>query len=235
MGAPVGLLLFFLFCRIIFNIEAKSAKKDGPVADMRYITKDVSDCEVCRVLANRLEDQFEQTGRYYQVIDTGYNFEDRFGFGSGSNRRDYRKSQLRLIESTERVCEHIFTENMEYERKLNDSSRVDRPREIHDLKGKCDQNMEKYEDKIERWYYKMEGSVPIQEYLCRKVILKGKSQACLDENKTKEKKGANKEKKKKDAETDMNLDFAKSLDADENILGLDKLPEDDIINDNGYE
>lgn len=52
--------------------------------------------------------------------------------------------------------------------------------EITDLKTKCERLLEKYENDLEEWYWKEDGS-NLSEYLCVNRVLKGKETKCLSE------------------------------------------------------
>jgi hypothetical protein len=53
--------------------------------------------------------------------------------------------------------------------------------EITDLKVKCENLIEKYEQEIEDWYNAGEKE-PLQEYLCKNIVLKnGQDSKCLAE------------------------------------------------------
>lgn len=54
------------------------------------------------------------------------------------------------------------------------------PAEVTDLKAKCEHLLEKYESEIEDWYNEGE-TVPLNDFLCKNLVLKGKDDKCLSE------------------------------------------------------
>lgn len=121
----------------------------------------------------------------------------------------YHKSELRLIESLENICERVLQYNVHKERK--DSTRfakgmsqtfktlhglVDKgvkvdlgiPLELWDtpsaevskLKSQCEALLDEFEDDIESWYFG-EQDTSLQSYLCEGIILKDEDQSCLTE------------------------------------------------------
>lgn len=121
----------------------------------------------------------------------------------------YRKSELRLIESLENICDRVLQYNVHKERK--DSTRfakgmsqtfktlhglVDKgvkvdlgiPFELWDtpsaevskLKSQCESLLDQYENDIEEWYFGEQQST-LQKHLCEEIILKGVDQSCLTE------------------------------------------------------
>lgn len=125
-------------------------------------------------------------------------------------RIEYRKSELRLEESKEDLCEQVLQYNVHKERKdstrfakgmsqtfqalhglVNKGVKVDLgiPYELWDnpsaeitkLKTQCETLLEEYEDPISKWYFEKQGDVPLIDYLCRDIVLKGKNTKCLYE------------------------------------------------------
>lgn len=125
-------------------------------------------------------------------------------------RKEYRKSELRLLESMENVCDRILEYNIHKERK--DSTRFakgmsqtfqtlhglvdkgvkvdlgiplelwDKPSaEITQMKTQCETMVENYEEVIERWYNDKQDDVPLIKYLCEETVLKGNDPKCLYE------------------------------------------------------
>lgn len=121
----------------------------------------------------------------------------------------YRKSELRLIESLENICDRVLQYNVHKERK--DSTRfakgmsqtfktlhglVDKgvkvdlgiPFELWDtpsaevskLKSQCESLLDQFESDIEDWYFG-EQETTLQKHLCEEIILKGVDQSCLTE------------------------------------------------------
>lgn len=122
----------------------------------------------------------------------------------------YTKSHLRLIESTENVCDKVLEYNIHKERK--DSTRFakgmsqtfetlhglvdkgvkvelgipydlwDKPSaEVTQLKTQCETLLERYEDDIEDWYFNKQDENKLIEFLCRQRVLSKKDSECLDE------------------------------------------------------
>ncbi|XP_059163865.1 protein canopy 4-like [Physella acuta] len=70
-------------------------------------------CEVCKYLATELRGRLDETGKTNEVIETGY------GLDVKKKKKQYRKSELRLIEAVNdpHVCEKILEYNVHAERK----------------------------------------------------------------------------------------------------------------------
>lgn len=127
-------------------------------------------------------------------------------------RTQYKRSQLRFIESLENVCDRVLDYNVHKERK--DSTRFakgmsqtfktlhglvdkgvkvdlgiplelwDKPSaEVTKLKSQCETLLERHEDDVEKWYNEfLEKGVPLIKYLCEDIVLKGNNAKCLYEN-----------------------------------------------------
>ncbi|KAL3274367.1 hypothetical protein HHI36_015765 [Cryptolaemus montrouzieri] len=74
-------------------------------------------CEVCKILSIELESKLDETGKISEVIETGYAVDDV----KPKNKKEYKKSELRLIETLDGICERILNYNIHKERK--DSTR----------------------------------------------------------------------------------------------------------------
>lgn len=126
-------------------------------------------------------------------------------------RIEYRRSELRFIESMDDVCENVLQYNLHKERK--DSTRfakgmsqtfqtlhglVDKgvkvdlgiplelwdtpPAEVAKLKTQCETLQEKYESDIEYWYFnEQEKGTRLIKYLCEDIALKDYDSSCLYE------------------------------------------------------
>lgn len=126
-------------------------------------------------------------------------------------RKEYKRSELRLLESLENVCDRILQYNLHKERK--DSTRfakgmsqtfrtlhglVDKgvkvdlgiPYELWDtpsaevtqMKAQCETLAERHEKDIEDWYFNhQEKGEPLIKFLCEDNALKGKDAKCLHE------------------------------------------------------
>lgn len=125
-------------------------------------------------------------------------------------RTEYKKSELRLLESLEGVCNRILSYNIHKERGdstrfakgmsqtfqtlhglVNKGVKVDLgiPEELWDnpsvevtqMKTQCEILLEDYESSIENWYFKHQDESPLIKYLCEDRVLKGKQTQCLYE------------------------------------------------------
>lgn len=126
-------------------------------------------------------------------------------------RTEYKRSELRFIDSLENVCDRVLSYNVHKERK--DSTRfakgmsqtfktlhglVDKgvkvdlgiPLELWDspsaevtkLKSQCETLLERHESDIENWYFNhQEKGLPLIKYLCEDIALQGKETHCLYE------------------------------------------------------
>lgn len=72
---------------------------------------------VCKILATELEGRLEETGKTHEVIETGYAVDDV----KPKIKKPYQKSELRLVESLDGVCDRILQYNIHKER--TDSTR----------------------------------------------------------------------------------------------------------------
>ncbi|GAB0098969.1 protein canopy 4 [Sergentomyia squamirostris] len=163
-------------------------------------------CEACKILATELQARLGETGKSHEVIETGYSVDDV----KPKKRTSYKRSELRLLESLENVCERILSYNIHKERE--DSTRFakgmsqtfktlhglvdkgvnvdlgiplelwDKPSaEITNLKTQCETLLEEYEGVIEKWYFKHQDVVPLMQYLCEERALMGQNHKCLYE------------------------------------------------------
>lgn len=163
-------------------------------------------CEVCKILAVELQDRLEETGKTHEVIETGYAVDDV----KPKKKTEYQKSELRLVESLEGVCDRILQYNIHKERE--DSTRFakgmsqtfqtlhglvdkgvkvelgipyelwDKPSvEITNMKNQCETLLEQNEADIEDWYFKHQGKQSLKQYLCADRALKGQDVSCLNE------------------------------------------------------
>ncbi|XP_043280147.1 protein canopy homolog 3 [Venturia canescens] len=189
---------------LFLNLLAISAVSGGP--EEAEGVKYANNCEVCKVVARELEMRLDETGKSRDVLEIGYSIDDVMP----KKKKEYRKSELRLVESLENICDRILEYNIHKER--DDSSRFskgmsqtfktlhglvdkgvkvelgipyelwDKPSvEITTLKSQCEDLLENYESDIEDWYYNNEGAVPLTRYLCSERALKGEDDSCLNE------------------------------------------------------
>lgn len=163
-------------------------------------------CEVCKILATELQGRLEETGKVHDVLEIGYSLDDV----QPKKRTKYEKSELRLIESVDGVCEKILQYNIHKER--SDSTRFakgmsetfrtlhglvdkgvkvdlgiplelwDKPSaEISNMKTQCESLLEENEDAIEDWYWNRQGDTDLMIHLCTKNALRGTDDSCLFE------------------------------------------------------
>ncbi|XP_064545901.1 protein canopy homolog 4 [Drosophila montana] len=167
-------------------------------------------CEACKILAAELEARLGETGKSHDVIEIGYSVDDV----RPKKRTEYRRSELRLLESLENVCERVLEYNLHKER--TDSTRfakgmsqtfqtlhglVDKgvkvdlgipyelwdkpPVEVTQMKNQCENMLEEYEDAISNWYFKLQQDKSLQQHLCEDHVLKRpEERKCLKEQLT---------------------------------------------------
>ncbi|XP_026764450.1 protein canopy homolog 4 [Galleria mellonella] len=204
------LLTFFLlilFVNIIYTYD-NEIKSEADVG-----VKYANTCEVCKILATELQERLEETGKVHDVIEIGYSLDDV----QPKKKTKYQKSELRLIESLEGVCDKILNYNIHKERE--DSTRFakgmsetfrtlhnlvdkgvkvdlgiplelwDKPSaEITHMKIQCETLLEDHEGAIEDWYWNHQGETELKHHLCTKHVLQGADDSCLyEELKTREK------------------------------------------------
>uniref|UniRef100_A0A182YB11 DUF3456 domain-containing protein n=1 Tax=Anopheles stephensi TaxID=30069 RepID=A0A182YB11_ANOST len=193
-----ALALLVLVFAIIIPAHGGPEENEG----VKYANR----CEACKILATELQDRLSETGRSHDVIEIGYSVDDV----KPKKRTEYRRSELRLLETLENVCERILQYNIHKERK--DSTRFakgmsqtfqtlhglvdkgvkvdlgipyelwDKPSaEITQMKTQCETLIEGYEDVIEKWYFEKQDQKPLIEYLCVDHVLKNKNHQCLYE------------------------------------------------------
>lgn len=192
-----SLLILIVLCFVHKTIAGTAEEEHG----VKYADK----CEACKILAIELQSRLLETGKSHDVIEIGYSLDDV----KPKKRTKYEKSELRLIESLDGVCENILQYNLHKERE--DSTRFskgmsqtfqtlhglvdkgvkvdlgiplelwDKPSvEITTMKTQCETMLEENESDIEDWYWKHQD-VSLMEYLCRqRVLLEGNSE-CLDQ------------------------------------------------------
>ncbi|XP_049949950.1 protein canopy 4 [Schistocerca serialis cubense] len=196
---------------MVTNLCAGVTEEDEGV---KYANK----CEVCKVLAVELESRLEETGKKRDVLEIGYSLDDV----KPKKKYKYEKSELRLIESLEGICDKILEYNIHKER--SDSTRFakgmsqtfqtlhglvnkgvkvelgipyelwDKPSvEITNLKIQCETLLEDYESDIEDWYWRRQGDISLKTFLCSQRALKGNDDSCLNETLKPQKKEENNE------------------------------------------
>lgn len=202
---------------IVFIITAKAITEEDE--GVKYANR----CEVCKILATELQERLEETGKSSDVIETGYAVDDV----KPKKKKEYKKSELRLVESIDGVCERILQYNIHKERE--DSTRFakgmsqtfqtlhglvdkgvkvelgipyelwDKPSaEITNMKTQCESLLEENEGDIEEWYFNYQGEKSLKTYLCEERALKNMDTSCLNEElKPKGETGSRKKNKKK--------------------------------------
>lgn len=209
----------FIVVTIVFRAaychydEVKSEEDVG----VKYANR----CEVCKILATELQGRLAETGKIHDVIEIGYSLDDV----QPKKKTKYEKSELRLIESLEGVCDKILEYNIHKERQ--DSTRFakgmsqtfktlhglvdkgvkvdlgiplelwDKPSaEITHMKSQCESLLEENEGAVEDWYWNHQGDINLKIHLCTKHALRGADDSCLYEELTENSKGdANKKDK----------------------------------------
>jgi len=191
----------------------------------KYGVKYASDCEVCKVLAIEFKAKLDESSKTSDVIQTGEAFRKQ------KKTTKYVKSELRLIETMDNICERILEYNIHKERKdstrfakgqsetfstleglVNKGVKVDigiphelwnKPSaEVTQLKTQCESMIERVEEHIEDWYFKHQEEKSFEDYVCRERALRKDDTQCLGE-KVKKKKNKPKGKKNKKGETGM--------------------------------
>ncbi|XP_066249253.1 protein canopy 4 [Euwallacea similis] len=195
-----GRFTILIFSIIIVNVNALNEEDEG----VKYANR----CEVCKILAIELQSRLEETGKTHDVIETGYSLDDI----KPKKKKEYKKSELRLIESLDGVCDRILEYNIHKEREdstrfakgmsqtfqtlhglVNKGVKVelgipyelwDKPSvEVTNMKTQCETLLEDNEAFIEEWYFQHEnGGEPLKTYLCEKIVLKGQDTKCLKEH-----------------------------------------------------
>ncbi|XP_078038724.1 FGF signaling regulator protein canopy b [Augochlora pura] len=193
------LMRYFLTYLLLAHFAISGPEEEQGV---KYANK----CEVCKVVATELEARLDETGKTHDVLEIGYSVDDV----QPKKKKEYKKSELRLVESTEGLCDRILDYNIHKER--SDSTRFakgmsetfrtlhglvdkgvkvelgipyelwDRPSvEITTLKTQCENLLENHESDIEDWYHNHQGEIPLIRYLCSERALKNGDDSCLKE------------------------------------------------------
>lgn len=145
-------------------------------------------------------------------------------------RKEYKKSELRLIESLENICDRVLQYNVHKERKgstrfakgmsqtfktlhglVNKGVKVDLgmpyelwdtpPAEVTKLKSQCETLIELHESDVEEWYYNQQDKgTPLIKYLCEDIILSNEDSSCLYEVYDEEEEKRKEEEEKKKKE-----------------------------------
>ncbi|EDW18925.1 protein canopy homolog 4 [Drosophila mojavensis] len=209
----------FIFLLLVLLRDSNCEQTPEEEQGVRYANR----CEACKILAAELEARLGETGKSHDVIEIGYSVDDV----RPKKRTEYRRSELRLLESLENVCERVLEYNLHKER--TDSTRfakgmsqtfqtlhglVDKgvkvdlgipyelwdkpPVEVTQMKTQCENMLEQYEDAISDWYFKEQQQKSLQQHLCEDHVLKhAEERKCLKEQLTEEQKPKGKKRKAK--------------------------------------
>ncbi|XP_040568491.1 protein canopy 4 [Lepeophtheirus salmonis] len=168
----------------------------------QYGVKYANDCEVCKIVSNEFTEYLSESASKFETLETGYSVEKK------RKKTKYIKSELRLIETMEGLCERLMKYNIHKER--TDWTRFARgtsqtfqaleglvakgvkvdlgipyelwknpSAEISNLKTQCESLVEKHDEDIEDWYFKHQENASLESYLCEKRFLKSKDRSCL--------------------------------------------------------
>ncbi|XP_025417013.1 protein canopy homolog 3 [Sipha flava] len=184
---------------LIFILLIAKSMCDQSDEGVKYASK----CEACKILATELESRLQETGKTSEYLELGYSIDQP------KIKKEYRKSELRLVESLDGLCERILQYNIHKER--TDSTRFakgmsqtfetlhglvnkgvkvelgipyelwDKPSvEITNMKTQCEDMLENFESDIEQWYYS-DQTKSLKDFLCRDRALKSSDVSCLSE------------------------------------------------------
>jgi len=174
------------------------------IEEEKYGVKFADECEVCKVFTVEFTSRLDESARKHEVVETGYSHTKQ------KKKTKYVKSELRLIETLDGICERILEYNIHKER--DDSTRfakgqsetfrtleglVDKgvkvdigiPKELWDkpsaeitqLKTQCETLLENFEEDIEDWYFNKQD-INFSEYLCKERVLRNKDSTCLSDD-----------------------------------------------------
>ncbi|CAI6342654.1 unnamed protein product [Macrosiphum euphorbiae] len=191
--------MILLIKSIVFILLIAKSLSTSSEDGVKYANK----CEVCKILAEELEGRLLETGKTSEYLEIGYSID------LPKKKKEYKKSELRLVESLDGLCERILKYNIHKER--TDSTRFakgmsqtfqtlhglvnkgvkvelgipyelwDKPSvEITNMKTQCEDLLETYESDIEQWYFNDQAE-SLRSYLCKDRALKDSDQTCLDE------------------------------------------------------
>ncbi|XP_076461908.1 protein canopy 4-like [Babylonia areolata] len=200
----VHIALCLLFHRLALGKDSKGEEEEEDEAPTGI--RDPSPCEVCKYLAVELEGRLEETGKIGGYIETGHGLDIK-----QKKRKEYKKSELRLIEALNEphVCDKILEYNVHAERKkslryakgqsetmktlhglVNKGVNVELgiPYELWDQPSAEITNMQRscftlVEEREENIeeWYWGDQQQSLLDYLCRDRVLKGKDSSCLYE------------------------------------------------------
>lgn len=211
MDSSVSLLHVLIFLAISTTSFCDEVKIEEDIG-VKYANK----CEVCKILATELQGKLDDTGKIHDIIEIGYSLDDV----QPKKRTKYQKSELRLIESLDGVCERILEYNIHKERQdstrfakgmsqtfktlhglVDKGVKVDlgipfelwnKPSvEITYMKSQCENLLEENEEAIENWYWHHQEE-ELKNYLCTKHALQAIDNSCLYETEKLTEKGETK-------------------------------------------
>jgi len=202
----MNLVGLFTFVILFVSIRSETFEEE------KYGVKFASECEVCKIFTQEFEAKLKESSKKHEVVETGYSHTKE------KKKTKYVKSELRLIETLDGICESMLRYNIHKER--TDSTRFakgqsqtfktleglvnkgvkvdlgipqglwDKPSaEITQLKTQCESLLEDFEEDIEDWYFNKQEE-QFSDFLCRKRVLKSKDEntKCLSEKVAKKKK-----------------------------------------------
>jgi len=166
----------------------------------KYGVKYATECEVCKLVTKEVNERLESSSSS-DVIETGYNLDAK------KKKTAYNKSELRLLEVLEEVCEGMSQYRVHKERTdstrwakmmsqtfktlhglVNKGVKVelgipyelwdDPSAEVSQLKTQCEQFVEAQEEAIAEWYHGA-GGAGLQAALCPALL--GAEAGCLAE------------------------------------------------------
>ncbi|XP_038064567.1 protein canopy homolog 4-like [Patiria miniata] len=166
--------------------------------------RDPSKCEVCKFVAQELQETMKETGKKKEVLRIGHQFDKQ------KKEIKYHKSELRLIEALDDVCERILQYNIHAERASSRRFSKGQSETMHTLRGlqakgvkvdlgipddmwekpsapvtrmkqHCEQLIEEQEDAIGNWFFKTNQETSLVDYLCVQRVLKKDEHECLNE------------------------------------------------------
>jgi len=142
----------------------------------QYGVKYADHCEICKIVSNEITLLLSESEGKHEVLETGYSVQKE------KKKTKYAKSELRLIDTMESVCERLLEYNIHKERK--DWTRFARGKsetfqaldglvakgvkvdigipnelwskpsaEITHLKNQCETMLEEHEEDIEEWFF----------------------------------------------------------------------------------
>ncbi|XP_033631164.1 protein canopy homolog 4-like [Asterias rubens] len=200
MMRGLNISIFPLLFLVVWSGNAGDLDPDDPANPHR----DPSKCEVCKFVAEELEQAMKETGKNKEVLQIGHQFDKE------KKAITYTKSELRLIEALEEVCKGILKLNIHAERSASRRFAKGQSETIQTLRGlqakgvkvdlgipddmwerpsapvtkmkqHCDTLIEEQEDAISNWFFKTDQETSLVDYLCIQRVLKKDEHECLQE------------------------------------------------------